>query len=79
VTPRQITIPAGQFEARTTFEPQSAADAQITAATSNLMTAGARVGVSIPLVLLICSAAGGVIDGYLSQRKTRKQNRWRGW
>jgi hypothetical protein len=74
---QQMQIAAGQFEVRTTFTPQWAGAAKVSVSTPNLLTATAPVQVSIPVGLLLCSIAGGLIGGLLSPHSRRKADRWR--
>jgi hypothetical protein len=74
---QQMQIAAGQFEVRTTFTPQWAGATKVSVSTPNLLTATAPVQVSIPVGLLLCSIAGGLIGGLLSPRSRRKADRWR--
>jgi hypothetical protein len=73
----QMQIAAGQFEARTTFAPEWAGAAKVSASTPNLLTATAPVQISLPVGLLLCSLAGGLIGGLLAPRSRRKADRWR--
>jgi hypothetical protein len=74
---KDVTIRPGQFEARTTFQPEWPGNVKVAASTANLMTATAPLSVATPVALLICSGLGGIIGGILSRRKGRKPNRWR--
>ena len=74
---QQMEIAAGQFEARTTLTPQWAGAAKVSVSTPNLLTASAPVQVSLPVGLLLCSMAGGLIGGVLSPRTRRKADKWR--
>jgi len=74
---QQMQIAAGEFEARTTFTPEWAGAAKVSVSTPNLLTASAPVQVSLPVGLLLCSLAGGLIGGLLAPRSRRKADRWR--
>jgi hypothetical protein len=72
LTRNEIDIPAGQSEARTTFEPAWMGEAAISAATPNLLSVSIPLEVSMPLGLLLCSVAGGLAGGYFSYLKRKR-------
>lgn len=72
ITQKEVDIPAGQFQARTAFEPSWLGQTSILAATPNLLTATAPVQVSAPVGLLLFSLAGGLAGGYLSYLKQKR-------
>jgi hypothetical protein len=72
LTQTEIDIPAGQSEARTTFEPAWMGQAAISAATPNLLSVSIPLQVSMPLGLLLCSVAGGLAGGYFSYLKQKR-------
>jgi hypothetical protein len=74
---QEVQIPAGQFQARTTFAPEWSGPVSVSASTANLMSVTAPVNVFAPVVLLLCSALGGLAGGLLSRRTRRKSDRWR--
>jgi hypothetical protein len=74
---KEVQIPAGQFEARTTFQPEWLGEVRVAASTANLITATAPVRVATPFALLTCSALGGIAGGVLSRKKRHKPDRWR--
>jgi hypothetical protein len=77
ITRKELDIPAGQFEARSTFEPAWLGQTSILAATPNLLTATAPVQVSAPTGLLLFSLAGGLAGGYLSYLKRKRSGQRR--
>lgn len=77
LTQTELDIGAGQFEARTTFQPAWLGLADISAATPNLLTVSIPLHVSMPLGLLLCSLAGGLAGGYFSYLKRKKSLRQR--
>ncbi|PWT98378.1 MAG: hypothetical protein C5B51_29505 [Terriglobia bacterium] len=77
ITRKELDIPAGQFQARTTFEPSWLGRTSIMAATPNLLTVTAPVDVSAPIGLLLLSLAGGLTGGYLSYLKQKRSGRRR--
>ena len=74
---KEVDIAAGQFEARTSFQPAWMGRAQISAATPNLWTASAPIQVSTPAFLLACSIAGGLAGGYFSYMKRKRSGQRR--
>lgn len=72
ITRKEIDIPAGQFQARSTFEPAWLGQTSILAATPNLLTVTAPIQVSAPTALLMFSLAGGLAGGYLSYLKRKR-------
>lgn len=72
-----LTIPAGQFEARTKFVPQMPGTVTIAASTPNLLTVAVPLIVNWPLALLICSIGGGAIGGFLSRKTRGRRDKWR--
>jgi hypothetical protein len=72
ITRKEIDIPAGQFQVRSTFEPAWLGPTSILAATPNLLTVTAPVQVSAPTSLLLFSLAGGLAGGYLSYSKRKR-------
>jgi hypothetical protein len=70
-----VDVGAGQFEARTTFQPSWLGRAEISAATPNLLTVSMPLQVSAPLGLLLCSLAGGLAGGYFSYWKRKRSGR----
>jgi hypothetical protein len=77
ITRKELDIPAGQFQARSTFEPAWLGQTTILAATPNLLTVAAPVQVSVPTGLLLFSLAGGLAGGYLSYLKRKRSGRRR--
>jgi hypothetical protein len=77
ITRKELDIPAGQFQARSTFEPSWLGQTSIMAATPNLLTVTAPVQVSAPTGLLLFSLAGGLAGGYLSYLKRKRSGRRR--
>jgi hypothetical protein len=77
ITRKELDIPAGQFQARSTFEPSWLGQTSILAATPNLLTVAAPVHVSAPTGLLLFSLAGGLAGGYLSYLKRKRSGRRR--
>jgi len=77
ITQKELDIPAGQFQARTEFEPAWLGQTSILAATPNLLTATAPLQVSAPVGLLLFSLAGGLAGGYLSYLKQKRSGRRR--
>jgi len=75
LTQKDADIAAGQFEARTAFQPAWFGTAQISAATPNLLTATAPVQVFVPLGLGICCIAGGLTGGWLAYWKNRRSGK----
>ena len=74
---QEVTIPAGQIQARATFVPESPGTVTIEAHTDNLATVGTQFQVGVPFALLLCSAIGGALGGFLTQRTRRKIDRYR--
>jgi len=74
---KEVDIAAGQFEARTSFQPAWMGRTQISAATPNLWTVSAPVQVSTPAFLLVCSIAGGLAGGYFSYMKRKRSGQRR--
>jgi len=77
ITRKELDIPAGQFQARSTFEPAWLGQTNILAATPNLLTVTAPVQVSAPTGLLLFSLAGGLAGGYLSYLKRKRSGQRR--
>jgi len=77
IAQRELQIPAGQFEVRTTFAPEWSGQVSVSGSTPNLVTVARPMQVSIPLTLLLCSGLGGLVGGLLSRRTRRKSYRWR--
>jgi hypothetical protein len=74
---QQVTISAGQIEARATFVPESPGPVTIEAHTDNLASVTTQFQVGVPFALLLCSAIGGALGGFLTQRTRRKMDRYR--
>jgi hypothetical protein len=71
---KEITIPAGGFEGRTTFRPTWRGEVTIAASTPNLPIATAKVKVSLPVLHLVLTAIGGLAGGLIAYwRETQKQ------
>lgn len=77
LTQRELDIGAGQFEARTVFQPAWLGQFAISAATPNLFTVSVPLQVSMPLGLLMCSLGGGLAGGYFSYLKRKRSGRRR--
>ncbi len=77
ITRNDVEIAAGQFQARSSFQPTSFGQVQVTASTPNLLSVAAPVQVSAPFVLIAASLAGGLLGGYLSYLKRRRSGRRR--
>ncbi len=77
ITRKELDIPAGQFQARSTFEPSWLGQTSILAETPNLLTVTAPVQVSAPTGLLLFSLAGGLAGGYLSYLKRKRSGQRR--
>ena len=71
---KEVRIPAGQFWARTSFQPQWPGTVRVAASTPNLLTATTNLDVSMPVALLLCSALGGLTGGVFSYLKTRSKS-----
>jgi hypothetical protein len=71
----ELDIGEGQFEARTSFQPEWLGRAEISAATPNLLTVSIPLQVSMPLGLVLSSLAGGLVGGYLSYLKRKRSGR----
>jgi hypothetical protein len=72
ITRKELDIPAGQFQARSTFEPSWLGQTSILAATPNLLTVTAPVQVSAPTGLLLFSLAGGCLS-YLKRKRSGRR------
>ena len=69
---KQLEIPAGGFDARTSFLPEASGTVLISAATPNLLTSTATLQVSLPVALLLLSVLGGTAGGYLAYVKRKR-------
>jgi hypothetical protein len=74
LTQKEVRIPAGQFWARATFQPQWAGLVSVSASTPNLLSVATNIDVSTPVALLLCSALGGLVGGVFSYLKTRSKS-----
>jgi hypothetical protein len=75
LTKTELDVGAGQFEARTSFQPAWLGRVEISAATPNLATASIPLEVSAPIGLLMCSLFGGLAGGYLSYWKHKRSGK----
>jgi hypothetical protein len=71
----EVDVGAGQFEARTTFQPAWLGRAEISATSPNLLTVSIPLQVSMPTGLLLCSLGGGLVGGYFSYSKRKRSGR----
>ena len=75
LTRQEADMAAGQFEVRTSFQPEGLGQVEILAGTPNLLTTSIRMQVSAPIVLLVFSLFGGLAGGYLSYWKHKRSGR----
>jgi hypothetical protein len=75
---REITITPNMFEGRTTFSPTWRGQVDISASTPNLPTIHIeKLTVSLPTLLLILSALGGLIGGVIAFWVSKGSKWWR--
>jgi hypothetical protein len=72
---KELVIPAGRFEGRTSFLPTWIGEVSISAATPDLQPATVPVTVTLPLMPLILSALGGLAGGVIAYW-TGKDSKW---
>jgi hypothetical protein len=74
---RQLSIPSGQFEGRTKFNPTWWGTVAISAATPNLLTQTVALKVTVPFVSLALSSFGGLVGGLLAFLLKPRAKWWR--
>ncbi|MCG3117918.1 MAG: hypothetical protein ALAOOOJD_00033 [bacterium] len=74
---KELAIPAGRSEGRTTFLPTKLGEVEISASTPDLQPVTVLINVSPPLSLLGLSLLGGLAGGVIAYWMTAKSKWWR--
>jgi hypothetical protein len=75
---KDVTITAGGFEGRTTFQPTWLGSVTVRSSTPNLPGATATVDVGLPMGLALASGLGGLLGGLIAYLTAAKDaTRWR--
>jgi len=74
---KELEIPAGRFEGRTSFLPTWIGDITISAATPDLQPATVPLKVTLPLMPLTLSALGGLAGGFIAFWTGKNSKWWR--
>jgi hypothetical protein len=74
---KEIAIAPGSFQNRTVFRPTWRGQVVLAAATPNLPASSAPVKVSLPTVLLVLTAIGGLAGGFIAYWREQNAKWWR--
>lgn len=74
---KEVEIPAGRFEGRTSFLPTWIGEVSISAATPDLQPVSVPVKVTLPLLPLTLSALGGLAGGVIAYWNGKNSKWWR--
>lgn len=74
---KEVEIPAGRFEGRTSFLPTWIGEVSISAATPDLPPASVPIKIKLPLMPLMLSALGGLAGGVIAFWTGTNSKKWR--
>ncbi len=74
---KELTIAPGSFQSRTVFRPTWRGRVVLAAATPNLPASSAPIRVSLPTVLLVLTAIGGLAGGFIAYWREQSAKWWR--